>query len=115
MQVEVQTLQHLAMSPRILEGHVAKLESALDRPRRGQGVGPGFDSRPHFKESQQISKEQRLVGDAGKRRKDLLYVAARLQDGVRQEVERPDTHCARDRSPDHVSVGGIVSGSAYQR
>ena len=64
-----------ALLARIGEGNVPEFEALPDRSRRRQRVGLGDDRRAHVEKSQQIGKEEGLIGDAGKGRKNEGDVA----------------------------------------
>src|SRR5581483_253201 len=112
MEVKVEVIENSPRTSWIMKGDVDEFEATDNRTRRWQRVWLRFDGRPHFEEGQQIRKKQRLVGNAGERRKYLLDVAARLLNGTRKKGQGADAESAQHCAPDHVGVRGVVAHGA---
>ena len=97
-QVEVEVAQHGAVRARVGERHVAELEALADRRRRVKAAGVRVHGRLHLKEGDQVGEEERLVGDAGDGREDLLQVGARLLNGCGEKRELADAVTAAHRA-----------------
>ena len=107
---KLKSRQHSPFRPGISKGDIPELESLPNWPRHPQTIHLRLHRRLHLEERQQIGKEQRLVGNAGSRREDLLQVRARLHDGVRQQVELADIAVLpADRPPDHEDIRAVVA------
>ena len=63
----------------------------------------------HLEECDEIGEKQRLIGDAGCGRKDLLEIGACLLNGRSQESELPNVIGASKRAPDDVHIRAVIA------
>jgi hypothetical protein len=79
------------------------------RHRNLAAIGLRLYRRLHLEEGNQVGEEERLVGDAGDGRKDLLQVGAGLLNRRGEEGELTDVVVAAERAPDDIDIGAVIT------